>query len=587
MSAEQNQNAEQSEATPTPEHDWNSEFENPERLPPIKPAYDILKPLPPKEKTQKEQEDLDAEELEAAVEQKGRKKPKEDTIEYYWAKHVAKLDWGIFYEDGKVAIPYQYNGKVWSPMTPEDIESEAEKFVYRFASSYTDGKKRSCIGLASAILRRCKKILTLDKERALMSVRGGILEVLVDGSVRLLSHTPALFVRNFIDVDINRSMCDKDGFYTPRDQVAIEQEKGLLSSLITSSFAAVDIRRAFQESLGDTLLPENSQVTPFLIGDGGQGKSQWLTAMRGLHTFNAVADLANLSGFALSNFIGCSLLVVDEVKHRMDEQAFKRIFGGGVGVQVDRKYATPISWEPDIKGIVAVNVMPTFSEHSEAILRRICPFPMTKAMHTSVDRVKDIGKKILNGYKVRGARKGEEVRIPDQRRDFFDWILSGAIRVMIRGRLLNDDELPLACRLEKNTLRVETDPVWAFVKELEWEPTDKGGVSKEEIYSVYGAWCLANGRKGVLGSHKFGRDLKRQIERENGPGTCKEGKITIKTKNLETVWKNAYRLRAKNGGDWGVKYQAYTDAESEESVKNSLDPKINTGSPIIEDFKGF
>lgn len=517
-----------------------------------------------------------------------KKKKREDTVETYWAEHVKNMPWGIFYEDGKVPVSYKWNGKYWTTMTADDIENEAERFLFtRFKTDYTNARKRSCVELASSIMNRNAKVLTPLTNRDIFSVRGGFLEVLVDGSIKWMPHDKSLFVRNYIDVPIYKNLCDPRGFYTPAKQEDIEA-RGLLGQLIRNSFADLDVRRAFQEHVGDTLLYANRQRTPFLLGSGGQGKSQWIVLLKGMHKNHAVADLSNLKGFAMASFIGCSLLVVDEAEKRIDEQAFKRIFGGGAGVQVDRKFKDAISWTPDIKGICALNEMPVFAEHSEALLRRIDPYPMTKAMHNSKDRVTDIGKKILDGYKKAGTKKGEEILVPDQRKDFLDWLLNGAVRVVLRGDLIPEEEMPQACRIEKQILRGETEPVFAFIEDLEWAPVKggKGGVTKAEIYDVYVSWCKDNGRTGIMSSHRFGKDLKRNIEKIHGQGSLRESKMAVNVQvsgsnppRYEKAQKMCYRLVASNGAEYGVRYGDYVWNDEAQVETAQPAPPASPASP--------
>lgn len=498
------------------------------------------------------------------------KKEKEDTVEVSWADYVATLPWGIYMEDKKNPVIYVWNGKCWQPLADSEIENAAEEFLNKyFKWAYTDGKKHSCIGLTQSILYRVGKVLEQPKNRSIISVQGGFIEITLDGSIRLTPHDKTLFIRNYINAPIYPEHCDAEGFYTPKTDDEIEKD-GLFSRLVNNSFEDVAVRRAFQEHVGDSLLPENSQVTPLLIGSGGQGKSQWVEIMMAIHTNHAMADLENLDGFAMENFIGASILIVDEVSKRINEKQFKKLFGGGTPVKVDRKYKTGIDWTADIKGFIACNEIPQFSEHSEAIARRICPYPMAKAMHNSGERVKDIGKKIMNGYKVAGVGRGEEVYIPDQKRDVLDWFLNGAIRVVQRGGLLTEDQMPVQCRMEKNQMRHEVEPVWAFIKEMEWQPVDgKGGVTKAEIYQIYVNWANNNGRKGILSTHRFGKDLKRNIEKEFGAASCKEGKIDVRLADGSTGWKTAFRLVAKNTADYQVKYKEFVWSEEEIEAFNA------------------
>ena len=497
---------------------------------------------------------------------KSSKKEIQETVEFFWSEHIKSLDWAMYIQD-HVAAPYMWTGKAWKPLTDLDIEFEAEKFLYsRFKGAYSDSKKKSCVGLTYAILKRLNKVLEKVEDRSIFSVRGCYLEILVDGSIKLYEHDKSLFVKKFIDVPISLSDSDKDGFYTPLRNEDIEN-RGLLGKLIRDSFESMRVRRAFQEHMGDMFLYENSQVTPFLLGGGGNGKSQWVEMVMGIFPYNAVADLSNLKGFNIEHFENADAIIFDEAEKRIDEQNFKRIFGGGTGVQMNRKHKAVINWKPDCKTFGALNEMPQFSEHSEAILRRIRIYPMSKPMHESGERIKDIGKKILKGFKTAGTKKGEEIFIEDQMRDLFDWMLNGSVEVLKRGGLLNDEDMPIECKTEKANLRFETEPVWAFIKELEWKPiSGAGGVTKNEVYEVYVQWCKDTGRIGIMSSHRFGKDLKRNFEKEFGKGVLRESKIACKTVKGDRVQKTAYKMEAANGAEYSIKYENFVWVEEQESA---------------------
>lgn len=472
-------------------------------------------------------------------------------VEHGFEQHVGKMDWGLYCEEagGSMRIPYFYNGKFWKPLDSKAVEDEAEAWIYlNRPDEYSASRVKSCSLLVENILSRRKKFLNKEKGRNLISTKDCILEIFQSGKLKVIYHNKSLFIKNYCDINLFEIDGVKFGFdagdeYKPRSQKDIENDGSLFSQLIKNAFGNEEVLRAWQESFGDTLLSSSSQVTPVLIGSGGQGKSQWLQLAQALHFQNTAVDLSRLSGFSLSSCIGKTLMIADEVDKKIDEMNFKRLFGGGTAMPVDRKFKDAISWVPDLKGIIGMNNFPSVSEHSEAIMRRVRLFPMGGHQHDKVSTVGDIAQKIIFGYTK--IEDGKQVYVKSQLKDVFDWALHGAVRVQTRGRLLLESELPDECKIEKTKLRIETDPVWAFIEELDLKPVDAGGITKNDLYQCYVEWCENNGRM-KMSSAMFGKQLKRNIERIYGSIKDDQKIEVVLSGTQERVWRNCWRLKSFN-----------------------------------------
>lgn len=235
-----------------------------------------------------------------------------------------------------------------------------------------------------------------------------------------------------------------------------------------------DTRSWLQEWCGASLLPHaRYQEALILYGIARSGKSVIAEVAAALHREVAAPDLKNLgNGFTLTTLLSASLVWIDEMDKKFDEQLLKKLISGGL-VEVNRKYRDPIRFRPDAKWLFCTNLAPATLDSTFGFWRRLATIsfahsiPRDKVDPHLAERLK---KEELDGILL--------------------WALRGLMRVLERGSLS-----PHSQEMEQTSdeLKQETNSVAAWWAEHEIKFDQHSSVTRDAAYAWYQFWAKNNG----------------------------------------------------------------------------------------------
>jgi P4 family phage/plasmid primase-like protien len=318
---------------------------------------------------------------------------------------------------------------------------------------------------------------------------GGYLDIQPDGSISVLPPSPEYGVDYVIQAELGHKT--DSACYTPNPV----PPDSLFAHFLNTSLPDPQLRSVVQELCGQTLLPSNYGVAGWFVGHGANGKGVLMEVVEAIHRQSCRLRLDRLSkNFALEPIVGASLVLVDEVANaKFDEELFKTLITGN-GVDIDRKWDKPLrSYRPRAKWLISSNNVPHIADKSDGVWRRIVFVPW-KIQIPEADRIADLDKKII----------ASELHI------VLDWLLEGAIRIVKRGRMLIEKELPEIITSQKQTMRLESDSVLAWIDEegIHHSPTTL--TPNDEIYQAYADWC-ENAQRNPLGPEMFWKNLRNRF----------------------------------------------------------------------------
>lgn len=320
----------------------------------------------------------------------------------------------------------------------------------------------------------------------------GYLYIQPDGSIRVVEPDPKYGVDYVIKANLSHQ--PEAGKYVPS---AVPPEK-LFGQFLDASLPDMAIRAVVQELCGQTLLGTNYGVAGWFVGKGANGKGVLMEVIEAIHRQACRLKLDKLSAnFALEKLLGASLVLVDEVANeKFDEEIFKTLITGN-GVDIDRKYDKPVrSYHSRAKWLISSNNVPHIADRSDGVWRRIIFVPW-KVQISEENRIADLDKRII----------AEELDI------VLDWMLAGAVRIVRRGRMLTEKELPETIRSQKQMMRLESDSVLAWADEEGIHSAPNVWTANDDIYQAYSDWC-ANAQRKPLGVEMFWKGLRNRFEFE-------------------------------------------------------------------------
>ena len=387
---------------------------------------------------------------------------------------------------------YRWGEHCWEYVHPE----EGKAIVSQWLDTYHPDKASS--NTASALLNFASDRLRLNRplpecsNLPVIPTLGGYLTIQPDGSIQVVPPAPDYGVDYVIKATLSHST--DAGRYEP----SAVPPQSLFGQFLNASLPDMSIRAVVQELCGQTLLGENYGVAGWFVGKGANGKGVLMEVIEAIHRQACRLRLDKLSEkFALEPLIGASLVLVDEVANtKFDEEIFKSLTTGN-GVDIDRKYDKPIrSYRSRAKWLISSNNVPHIADRSDGVWRRIIFVPW-KVQIVEADRIPDLDKKII----------AHELHI------VLDWMLAGAIRIVQRGRMLTEAELPTVIRSQKQTMRIESDSVLAWIDDEGIHHTPNIWTANDEIYQAYFDWCTSAQRK-PLGVEMFWKSLRNRFEFE-------------------------------------------------------------------------
>jgi|GEM_PF-3468627 len=250
-------------------------------------------------------------------------------------------------------------------------------------------------------------------------------------------------------------------------------------------------QEVLQEFLGYTLL---NGLNPFeamliMVGGGRNGKSTVMRvwqAMLGDHNVSHV-DFGLLGKDAmLHSMVGKLANFTGELTHmsKPNEATLKQIISGEK-LTIDRKYLTPITVAIYAKLVVACNMLPTISDTSDGVWRRLLIMPFNVKIPAA-----EVNPHLAEELKA---------ELPG----IFMWAVEGLRRLM-RARYFTECEV---CDNQKAEHRRDSNTVAEFLDQA-CHHNPPHAVTTKGLYRTYRKFTEDNGRLPISNTY-FGREMKR------------------------------------------------------------------------------
>jgi P4 family phage/plasmid primase-like protien len=240
----------------------------------------------------------------------------------------------------------------------------------------------------------------------------------------------------------------------------------------------------------------DAQACLILVGEGGNGKSVILAALRAVLGGDncATVPLEHFGQrFAMAQTLGKLVNICPEVGE-LDKTAEGTLKGyvSGDPLFFERKGKDGFSAAPSARLVIATNNIPRFADKTEGLWRRLLILPFDVTIPPAERRA---GMDKEGYWTASGELPG-----------MLNWALEGLRRLRAHGWRFT---IPAACRAAVAEHRLESDPARAFLSERfvadpEAEPAVAG-----DLYQDYKWYCDANGHRNVMSSVTFGRQVRR------------------------------------------------------------------------------
>ena len=378
----------------------------------------------------------------------------------------------------------------------EVIDELAESYCYEMTEFELKEMKR--------VLRRKAPCKTPTMEKNLIAVNNGIFDF--DKKILLPFSSDYVFLSKCrVDYNVNAKNVV---IHNPNDNTDWDVE-----SWMQDLFDDSEIVDLMWKILGAIVRPNVpwGKSAWFYSESGNNGKGTLCELMRQLCGENSYAaiSLADMGkDFMLEPLIRAVAVIVDEndVGTYIDKAANLKAIITGDGVQINRKFKTPIAFQFHGFMVQCLNEMPRIKDKSDSFYRRQLFIPFTKCF-TGAER-----KYIKQDYL--------------KRRDVLEYVL---------WKVLNMDyyELPIpkACQLALEEYKEFNDPLRQFVNEifpeLQWDL-----LPFQFLYDLYVSWYRKTvGNREVLGRQTFMKSLLLLVEQ------LPDWKCEDKTKSISSVGK--------------------------------------------------
>jgi len=303
---------------------------------------------------------------------------------------------------GDGALIYQWDGDIWQPREPEDVEKQAFNWLATHKLHKSRANMRLAAGCASAALIKARPLPKLEsKNRIVLPLQNGYLHVDFE----------------LAKIELRKPEKGLGLTYKIKCPFQPEAEAPLFFKFLSEVLPDRETQDYVQEYAGYTLMPDTRfQCGMWWLGSGANGKSTLVEILAALHSKISSIGLNNLEGFVLASLIGSTLVWVDETPRRIDEQRLKTLISGGL-VQIDRKFRDPINLKPMAKWIICGNELPSISDQTHGFWRR---FAIVDFKRQFQDHEKDplLARKIIEN-ELSGV---------------LNWAIAGLLRLNQRGR---------------------------------------------------------------------------------------------------------------------------------------------------------
>ncbi|WP_234774519.1 DUF5906 domain-containing protein [Paraburkholderia tropica] len=335
------------------------------------------------------------------------------------------------------------------------------------------------------------------------------------GNITVRKPSPEFKTRSAVQVKLPKALAMEGGTFTPAPLPADSLWQGFLDKALPDP----ETQAYFQEAMGATLVTNrNFQRIYYLYGAGGNGKSTAQAVIASFHHKAVPFRFADFKhNFKPSALIGATLVTINEATE-CDPDLLKE-WASRDPQLVDQKYGKPKRFVPVCSIVVSLNRPLRGSDHTEGFERRAYPIPFTGRFDTK-DVVLDFESLILNN--------------PSERFHVFSWLLTGAQRVVRRGRLLTPSEAPRAVRDLAHSIKVQTDPVYFWFSEAEMVPAEQGTMtSKSVVYQSYVAAMVAAGYKNPVTETAFWMRIGKLFQEKHGQPIGPDERVRVEGKRVQ------------------------------------------------------
>ncbi len=372
-----------------------------------------------------------------------------------------------------------------SKLVPVAIRDDAESATTKEAikkleawaeTSESQGRRKALVALAQCEPGIPVSPSQFDRDSMLLNCRNGTID-LRDGSMR--PHRRE-------DLITKVTPCDYDPL----------AEAPVWTRFLEQVLPDPEVRAFVQRLVGYSLTGSQAeQVIAFLIGEGANGKSTFLTAIQnavGSDYSIQVSSEILLKRFQrghpteLADLFGVRIAVCVETGQQAElDEVLVKVLTGGDPIRARRMREDFWQFEPTHHVWVASNHRPSIRGTDHAIWRRVLVVPFeVKFLRAQQDRA------------LPAKLQAEAVGI-------LNWAVQGC-----RAWAATGLEIPDAVRGQVESYRVEMDVMQQFFEDCcEFDVTARAGATR--LYRVYASWSELHGEL-VLSQTQFGSELRRR-----------------------------------------------------------------------------
>jgi putative DNA primase/helicase len=359
--------------------------------------------------------------------------------------------------DRESGVTYRYNGKVWRPVLPEDLERLA-------AGTLLNAARGSNTREAAGLLRAATLLPEgegMNCSPGMVCCANGMAEL---GTWELHPHAPEHRATYMLDWD-----------FTPHDPPPCPRWLRYLAELDLDP----GVIRELQQFVGYLLWPHSPfKKALFIVGLGDTGKSKFLNVLEALvgEENCAALDMEDLTDkFMRAQLKDKMLNVYHEADVKFFESRLFKALTGGDRITASFKHLKP--FEMRFNGVMAfsMNRFPRVADDNEAFWNRIFPVRFHRT------------------FKGAAADTGLMHKLLAELPGIFHWALVGL------AELLEADGFR-HCQATRDTLeqcRRDTNPIMNFMEECCLVGADEYGepywMAKDALYSAYQSWAKSNG----------------------------------------------------------------------------------------------
>jgi putative DNA primase/helicase len=335
-----------------------------------------------------------------------------------------------------------------------------------------------------------------------------------NGQPKLIDHTPDYFT--LVKLPYN---------YDPKAQCT-----GWLKFLDEVMEGDADRIHLLQQWAGYLLIP-NLRRQQFLIcvGEGANGKGVFfeiLIRMLGQDNCSSLPLSRFGERFALASTYGKLLNATSEGISQitpLEETVLKEYTGDGL-MTFERKHRDHFDAKPTAKLMIATNELPSFSDKTDAVWRRMLLVPFERSF------TKD----------QQNPNLAEELK--EELPGIFNWAYYGMVDLENNGFVVS-----AKCREALEQYRRDVNPTKVFLQENYCIDSGAVGLPCSSVYSSYCDWCKDRGYKS-LNEANFGKEIKRvfpKVQKTRPEINCKR----------TSVYSNLAVLEDAESTDQDVRYQ--------------------------------